>query len=175
MTKFKFSVVLSFAVLIAASSATVAQSRIQVAQGKRLIQDKVSFVIEVVPEKTNNPRYATAPEDLQIFTRFVDKPATGKVYIDGKAIGRFDEAMSFNSNLLDITYGRHTITLALAAPSFMMDFYVTVRGGLPKEILDDQEPPAVLPTSLEKRVGELEQKVHELENELASLKKKRQH
>jgi hypothetical protein len=175
MTKFKPKIVLSFAVLMAASSVAVSQSRIQLAQGKRLIQDKVSFVIEVVPEKRNDPRYATAPEDLQIFTRFMDKPVTGKAYIDGKAVGRFDEAMSFNSNLLDVTYGRHTITIALAAPSFMMDFYVTVRGGLPREILDDQEPAAVLPPGLEKRVGELEHRVHDLEDEIASLKKKRQH
>jgi len=175
MTKFKLRIALSFAVLIAASSATVAQSRIQLAQGRRLIQDKVSFVIEVSPDRRNDPRYTTAPEDLQIQTRFMDKPVTGKAYIDGKAVGRFDEAMSFNSNLLDITYGRHTITLALAAPSFMMDFFVTVRGGVVREILDDKEPPAVLPPALEKRVGELEQKVQELENEIASLKKKRQH
>ena len=173
MTKSNFRILLSVAVLLMVSSAAVAQSRIQLAQGKRAIQDKVSFVIEVVPEKRNDPQYAAAPQDLQIHTRFTEKPATGKVYIDGKAVGRFDEAMGFNSNLLDITYGRHTITLALAAPSFMMDFYVTVRGGLPREILDDQEPAAVLPPSLEKRVIELEQKVHDLESEIATLKKKR--
>jgi hypothetical protein len=110
--------------------------------------------------------------------RFAERPATGRVYIDGKAIGRFDESGSFNSNLLDVTYGRHTITVALAKPAIMMDFYVTVRGGIPREILDDNEPVVTVPTgsqSLEKRVVELEQKVHDLETEIATLKKKRNH
>lgn len=174
MTKFKVRILLSFALLIIGSFEVSAQSRIQVAQGKRAIQDKVSFVIEVIPAKGNDPRYAVAPEDIQIFTRFSGRPATGKVFIDGKAVGRFDEAMSFNSNLLDTNYGRHTISMAVAEPSVMTDFMVTVRGGSVREILDDQEPQVAGSPNLEKRIVELEQRVHDLENEIASLKKKRQ-
>jgi hypothetical protein len=153
----------------------VAQSRIQLAQGKRPIQDKVSFIINVTREKTQNPRYAEAPEDMQINARFYGPAATGRVYIDGKAIGRFDESMSFNSNLLPITYGKHTITLAVTNPTSLYDFVVTVRGGAVQEVLDDQEPLVALPRDLSKRVGELERKVNDLEAELANLKKKRNH
>jgi hypothetical protein len=153
----------------------VAQSRIQLAQGQRPIQDKVSFVIDVGRERTQNPRYAEAPEDLQIFTRFNGPPASGRVYVDGKAIGRFDESRSFNSNPIDVTYGRHTITLTVTNPTSIYDFYVTVRGGLAHEILDEQEPQVNLPPDLSKRVAELERKVTELETEVATLKKKRNH
>lgn len=153
----------------------VAQSRIQLAQGKRVIQDKVIFVVEVGRERTQNPRYAEAPEDMQIFTRFNGGPASGRVYVDGKAIGRFDESMSFNSNLIPVSYGRHTITLAVASPATLNDFYVTVRGGTALEILEDQEPAVTLTPDLSKRVSELERKVQDLEAEISSLKKKRNH
>ena len=153
----------------------VAQSRVQLAQGKRPIQDKVSFVIDVAQEKNQNSRDAEAPEDMQITARFYGAAATGRVYVDGKAVGRFDESMSFNSNLLPVTYGKHTITLAVTTPTSLYDFVVTVRGGAVHEILDDQEPLVTLPPDLAKRVGELERKVNDLEAELASLKKKRSH
>ena len=87
-----------------------AQGRIQLVQGKRAIQDKVTFVVEVGRDRANNPRYANAPEHLQIFARW-QQAATGKVFMDGKAIARFDESILFNSNPFDITYGRHTLTL----------------------------------------------------------------
>ena len=170
---FKFLMLL--AILLAASTTGVSQSRIQLAQGRRAIQDKVSFVVEVVREKRNDPRNADAPDDMFINMRFTDRPATGRVYIDGKAIGRFDESGSFNSNLLETTYGRHTITIAFASPAILLDLYVTVRGGIAREILDDHEPVGAEPPGLEKRVVELEQKVHDLETEIASLKKKRNH
>jgi hypothetical protein len=153
----------------------VAQSRIQLAQGQRPIQDKVSFVIDVARERTQNPRYAEAPEDMQIFTRFNGPPASGRVYVDGKAIGRFDESRLFNSNPVDVTYGRHTITLAVTNPTSIYDFYVTIRGGVAHEILDEQEPSVTLAPDLSKRVTELERKVTELEAELVALKKKRNH
>jgi len=175
MTQYARTFLLALVVLIAVSATAVGQSRIQLAQGRRAIQDKVSFVVEILHEKTENPRYAAAPEDMQIFTRFAEKPATGRIYIDGKAIGRFDESMSFNSNLLDITYGRHTITVSFANPAVMMDFYVTVRGGAAREILDDHEAVVADSPNLEKRIVELERKVNDLENEIAGLKKKRHH
>jgi hypothetical protein len=175
MSQIRLKFLLVLAILVAASTTAVSQSRIQLAQGRRAIQDKASFVVDIVREKRNDPRNADAPEDLQIFTRFSDKPATGRVYIDGKAVGRFDESGSFNSNWLETAYGRHTITIVFASPAIMMDFYVTVRGGIPREILDDHEPVGAEPPGLEKRVVELEQKVHDLESQLADLKKKRNH
>lgn len=153
----------------------VAQSRIQLAQGRRAIQDKVSFVIDVAHDKSGNPRYADAPEDMRVLMRFVDHPGTGRVYLDGKAIGRFDEAMSFSSNPIDITYGRHTITVTFASPTVLMDLYVDLRGGAAREILDDKEPTVNLSPDLSKRVADLERKVQDLEAELTTLKKKRNH
>lgn len=153
----------------------VAQSRVQLAQGRRAIQDKVSFVIDVTHDKSGNPRYADAPEDMRVWMRFADRPVSGRVYVDGKAVGRFDEAQQFTSNSLEVGYGRHTITLALAAPATLYDLYVDLRGGVAHEILDDEEPAVTLAPDLSKRVAELERKVHDLEAEIADLKKKRNH
>src|SRR5437762_3216339 len=175
MTQLKFRFLLALTIVVGASGVAVSQSRIQLAQGRRAIQDKVSFVVDVVRDKRNDPRNAVAPDDMMLNMRFADRPATGRVYIDGKAIGRFDESGSFNSNLLDVTYGRHTITVAFANPSLMLDFYVTIRGGMAREILDDHEPVVNASPSLETRIVELERKVHDLENEIAGLKKKRHH
>jgi len=153
----------------------VAQSRVQLAQGRRAIQEKVSFVIDVAHDKSGNPRYADAPEDMRIMVRFSDRPASGRVYVDGKAVGRFDESQMFNSNSIDVTYGRHTITLAVTAPATLYDLTVDLRGGLAHEVLGDEEPAVTLAPDLSKRVAELERKVHDLESEISSLKKRRNH
>lgn len=152
----------------------VAQSRIQLVQGKRTIQDKVTFVIEVARDKVSNPRYANAPEHLQIFARWQQAP-TGKVFVDGKAMGRFDESILFNGNPFDVTYGRHTLTLQFTSAVVLTDFTVTVPGGAPRELLDEQETAVTLTPDLSKRVGELERKVQDLEAEISGLKKKRNH
>ena len=153
----------------------VAQGRLQLAQGKRAIQDKVTFMIDVGRDKSQNPRWAEAPEDMRIWMRFTDRVATGRVYVDGKAVGRFDESMSFHSNQLAVTYGRHTITVTFASPALLMDLYVDVRGGLATEILEDQEPAVAFTPDVSKRLAELERKVSSLEAEISSLKKKRNH
>ena len=153
----------------------MAQSRIQLAQGRRPIEAKATFVIEVAREKIENPRNANAPDDMRVWMRFADHPVTGRVYVDGKAIGRFDESMGFNSNALDISYGRHTITVTFSAPAVLYDLYVDVRGGAAREILEDQEPDAKLAPDLSKRITDLERKVQDLETEIATLKKKRNH
>lgn len=164
---------LALAILIVGSTSSVAQSRIQLVQGRRVVKDKITFVVEVSREKIENPRYATAPEDMIISARFADRPASGMVYIDGKALGRFDESMSFNSSLFDITYGRHTMTLAVTSPTVVFDFTVYVRGGRAREVIESEEAVTPRPLLLEQRVLELERRVHELEAEIATLKKNR--
>ncbi len=175
MNLVKRSWLIVLATLFVGVGTGAAQSRIQLAQGKRVIQDKVSFVIDVGRDKSQNPRWAEAPEDMRIWMRFTERAATGRVYVDGKAIGRFDESMSFHSNELNVTYGRHTITVVFASPANLLDLYVDLRGGVAHEILDDQEPAVTLTPDLSQRVTELERKVQDLEAEILSLKKRRNH
>jgi hypothetical protein len=163
---------ISALVLVLGISA-VAQSRIQLVQGRRLVKDKLSFVVDVGKEKPENPRYANAPEDIQIFAAFANQPATGLVYVDAKAIGRFDDSMGFNSNPVDITYGRHTITFEVSNGATLGQLYVTVRGGRLTEILDAQETNVASGSGVNDRIAELERRVQQLENEIAALKKKK--
>ena len=174
MNLVKRSWLIVLATLFVGVGTGVAQSRIQLVQGKRAIQDKVTFVIEVGRDRANNPRYANAPEHLQLFARW-QQAATGKVYMDGKAIGRFDESILFNSNPFDVTYGRHMLTLQFTTAVMLTDFVVTVPGGVARELLDEQEQAVVFTPDLSKRVGELERKVQDLEAEISTLKKKRNH
>jgi hypothetical protein len=161
--------------LLVGAGTGVAQGRIQLAQGRRTIQEKVTFVIDVSRDKTGNPRYAESPEEMRVWMRFADRPVSGKVYLDGKAVGRFDESMSFNSNPLYVSYGRHTITLAVSSAATLYDLYVDLRGGVAREILDEEEAAVVLSPDLSKRVADLEHKVSELQAEIVTLKKKRNH
>jgi len=164
---------LALLIVIFGSTSALAQTRIQLVQGRRLIKDKVTFVVDVSPEKIPNPRYATAPEDLHIYTRFTEHPGTGMVYLDGKTLGRFDEAMSFHSNSVDIAYGRHTLMLVVTNPTIVFDFLVDVRGGVAREVFDSDATTMPQPSVMEQRILELERKVHELEAEVATLKKNR--
>ena len=76
----------TFAILVIASTTSFAD-RIQLVQGRRLVKDKLSFTVEVLHDKNESPRYANAPEDIQIYLAFADRPATGFVYLDGKVVG----------------------------------------------------------------------------------------
>ena len=155
----------------------VAQSRVQLAQGRRAIQDQVSFVVDISRDKRygNDPRFADGPEDIRIWVSFLDHPASGRIYVDGKAIGRLDEVQQFNSNPIDVTYGRHTITVTVNTPALLGTMFIDVRGAIVHEILDDAEPSVTLKPDLSKRVTDLERKVQDLEAELATLKKRRNH
>jgi len=163
--------------LFVGSGTGLAQNRIQLVQGRRPIQDKVSFVIDIFPDKNinGNPRFAAGPEYIRVFMNFAEHPRSGKLYLDGKAVGRFDETMGFASNPVDITYGRHTLTVVLMSPGLLQGLLVDVPGAAAREILDDQEPDITLAPNLSQRVSELERKVNDLEAELANLKKKRNH
>ena len=66
------SMVVGMTVCIAAGTC-VGQSRIQLVQGRRVIQDRVSFVIEGDREKTQNPRYAEKSEDMRVSMRFAER------------------------------------------------------------------------------------------------------
>ena len=166
------SCIFALMIVIGASSAAFAD-RIQLVQGRRAVTDKISFTIEVAHEKNRDPKYPPAPYDIQIYAVFADHSASGLVYIDGKAIGRFDDTRQFNSNPADTTYGRHVITLVVSNPTVLGDFYVTVRDGVVREVLEGDEVAVPIGTGLENRVVELERKVQDLEAEIATLKRKR--
>jgi hypothetical protein len=168
------SCIFALMILIGASSAAFAD-RIRLVQGRRAVADKISFTVEVAREKNRDPKYPPAPYDIQIYAVFADHSTSGFVYVDGKAIGRFDDARQFNSNPADTTYGRHVITLVVSNPSVLGDFYVTVRDGVVREVLEGDEAVGFVPNALEKRVVDLERKVQDLEVEIATLKKKRAH
>ena len=163
--------------LFVGAGSSFAQSRVRLAQGRRAVKDKVSFVVEIAPDKhfAGDPRFAVGPQRVTIWLRLADHPVSGMVSVDGKAVGRFDEALDFNSNDLDVAYGRHTITLSVTAPTTLTGLYVDVAPGIAREILDDAEPSVVPVPDLSNRVAELERKVHDLENEIVELKKKRNH
>jgi len=65
------------------------------------------------------------------------------------------------------------VTLVFASPTIVTDFYVTIRGGIAREILEGESAVSSPPTGLDQRLVELERKVQELEAEMATLKKKR--
>jgi hypothetical protein len=172
--KTKWNWVLVPVMVLAASVTTLCQGRIQLVQGRRAIEDKVTFVVDVEPEKPPRAPISTPPHDGHVFTRFA-QPSIGRFEVDGKPVGRFDESKSFNSNLFDISYGRHTFTLVFASPAIVTDFYVTIRGGVPREVLEDGSAitTSIAPTDLAQRVVELERKVQQLQDEIVMLKRRR--
>jgi hypothetical protein len=66
----RIKLLLGLAILVVTSATAVAQDRIQLAQGRRAFEDKVTFVIDVVHSKSEASRNATAPDDMQIFVGF---------------------------------------------------------------------------------------------------------
>ena len=161
---------LVLAILIGGSITTLGQNRIQLVQGRRAIKDKVSFIVEAAPQKNQNDLTASS---MYLYSRFADHGVSGMVYVDGVAVTRFDESFGFNSNPVDIAYGRHTITFVFASPTVITDVTVTVASGTVREILDVEAPVVSVPTGMEHRIVELERKLHELEAEIATLKGKR--
>jgi len=172
MKSSKHSWLLALAILMIGSTTSLAQGTIRLVQGQRAVNDKVTFVVEVEHRKNETPPYATAVEYMQIVAIF-ERLATGMVYVDGKGLGRFDESRSFDGKLGDVTYGRHTMTLVFANPTVVIGFSVGLSRGTVREILEGEEASVTAPTSLEQRVVELERKVHDLEAEITTLKKKR--
>ncbi len=160
--------------LFVGAGTSFGQGRIELVQGRRAIKDSLTFTVEVLHDKNESPRYAAAPEDIQIYLVMADRPASGFVYLDGKALGRFDETQQFNGNPSDITYGKHTITVKVSNPGLLGKLVVTVRGARIQEIMDGEAEISV-PVGMEKRVAELEKKVQDLEAEIVGLKKKRNH
>ena len=161
--------------LFVGAGTSFGQGRIELVQGRRTIKDNLTFTVEVLHDKNENPRYVTAPEDIQVYLVMADRPASGFVYLDGKALGRFDETQQFNGNPSDITYGKHTITVKVSNPALLGKLVVTVRGARIQEVVDSSEAEISIPVGIEKRIAELETKMQGLEAEIASLKKKRNH
>ena len=160
--------------LFVGAGTSFGQRSIELVQGRRAIKDNLTFTVDVLRDKNENPRYATAPEDIQDYLVMADRPASGFVYLDGKALGRFDETQQFNGNPSDITYGKHTITVKVSNPALLGKLVVTVRGARVQEVMDNEAEISV-PVTMEKRVAELEKKVQDLEAEIAGLKKRRNH
>ena len=175
MRLFRCSWLFVLAILFGGSITTLAQGRLLLVQGRRAVKEKISFVVEFAPQKNEKRLLASVPGYIQLSVRFADHAATGMVYVDGKALGRFDDSMGFDSTLDDITYGRHTMTVVVANPAVINGFIVALTGGVPHEILEGEAAVISIPPGLEVRVVELERKVHELEAEIATLKRKRVH
>jgi flagellar motor switch protein FliM len=81
--------------------------------------------------------------------------------------------MGFNSNPVDITYGRHTITFEVANGATLGTLYVTVPAARLTEILDVQDIRVSNGPAVNNRIVELERRVQQLEIEIAALKKKK--
>jgi len=145
--------------------------------GRREVKDKISFTIEVDHEKNENPRNAKQPELIRFLVDSFE-PASGVVILDGKGVMRFDGAKHTLSGDLEITYGRHVVTLQVSSPAVITLFEVSVRGAVVREVFGDA-PAAGAPSgasaggSAEDRITALEQKVKQLEAEIESLKRGR--
>ncbi len=174
-----YSLITMAIMLTLMASTAWADIHIKLISGKRTVKDKVSFTIEVDHEKNENPRYAKQPELIRFIVNFAE-PASGVVLLDGKGVLRFDGTNQAISDPTEITYGRHEVTLQVSAPAVATLLDVSVRGGVVREVFG-AAPGAGAPSgaapagsaSLEERINALEQRVKELEAEVAALKKGR--
>jgi len=154
-----------------------ADIHLKLISGKRVVKDKVSFTIEVDHEKNENPRNAKMPDFIK-FLVTSSEPASGVVILDGKGVMRFDGANNTLSGDLEITYGRHVVTLQVSSPAVITLFDVSVRGAVIREVIGES-PAAGAPSgasaggSAEDRITALEQKMKQLEAEIEALKRGR--
>jgi hypothetical protein len=148
-----------------------ADIHLKLISGKRTIKDKVSFTIEVDREKNENPRNAKAPDFIKFLTTFAE-PASGVILLDGKGVLRFDGTNQAISGDIEITYGRHEVTLQVTSPAVVTLLDVSVRGAVISEAVGASAG-ASAGGSAEDRITALEQKVKQLEAEIEALKKER--
>lgn len=159
------------------AEAAWADIHLKLISGKREVKDKVSFTIEVDHEKNEAPKNAKMPDFIK-FLVTSSAPASGVVILDGKGVMRFDGANNTLSGDLEITYGRHVVTLQVSSPAVITLFEVSVRGAVVREVLGESSA-AGAPTgsstgvSAEDRIIALEQKVKQLEAEIEALKRSR--
>lgn len=172
-----YSMTAATVMAMAMADAAWADIHLKLISGKREVKDKVSFTIEVDHEKNEAPKNAKMPDFIK-FLVTSSAPASGVVILDGKGVMRFDGANHTLSGDLEITYGRHVVTLQVSAPAVITLFEVSVRGAVVREALGESSA-AGAPTgsstgsSAEDRIITLEQKVKQLEAEIEALKRGR--
>lgn len=172
-----YSLTVAAVMLMAMASTAWADIYLKLISGRRTVNDKVSFTIEVDHEKNENPRNAKMPNFIK-FLVDSSEPASGVVILDGKGVMRFDGANHTLSGNLEITYGRHVVTLQVSSPAVITLFEVSVSGAVVREVFGES-PAAGSPSaasasgSAEDRITALEQKVKQLEAEIEALKRGR--
>jgi hypothetical protein len=162
-------------VVMMMSSAAWADIHLKLISGKREVKDKVSFTIEVDHEKNESPRNAKMPDFIKFLVTFAE-PTSGVVILDGKGALRFDGTNQAISGDLEITYGRHVVTLQVSSPAVVTLLDVSVRGAVVREVFDvtiEAPSGASADNILEGRISALEQKVRQLEAEIEALKRGR--
>ena len=171
-----YSLITTVVTMMLISSVTLADIHLKLISGKRVIKDKVSFTIEVDHEKNENPRNAKMPDFIKFLVTST-APASGVVILDGKGALRFDGANSTISGDMEITYGRHVITLQVSSPAEITLFDVSVRGAVIREVIGETPSAGARnggsTPSAEDRITALEEKVRQLEAEIEALKKAR--
>lgn len=172
-----YSLTLAAVMLTAMADTAWADIHLKLISGRRTVKDKVSFTIEVDHEKNENPRNAKMPDFIK-FLVDSSEPASGVVILDGKGAMRFDGATHTLSGDLEITYGRHVVTLQVSSPAVITLFEVSVRGAVVREVFGESPAAGTSAAassggSAEDRITALEQKVKQLEAEIEALKRGR--
>ncbi|HKQ80074.1 MAG TPA: hypothetical protein VJ810_40655 [Blastocatellia bacterium] len=170
-----YSLMTAAVMLALTPSAAWADIHLKLISGKRAVKDKLSFTIEVDREKIENPRNAKAPDFIKFLTNFAE-PASGVILLDGKGVLRFDGTNQAISGDIEITYGRHEVTMQVTSPAVVTLLDVSVRGGVVSEVIAaaaGAPAGASAGASAEDRITALEQKVKRLEAEIEALKRER--